>query len=71
MTLKPLLQVLLALRFHASGDYFSVVGDTLGVSKAATVKAVHRVTKALCVVEKVFISFPYGTTSINCESVFL
>ena len=50
MALKPPLQVLLALRYYASGAYFSVVGDTLSlsVSKAATVKAVHRVTKEKC-----------------------
>ena len=70
MALKPLLQVLLALRYYASGTYFSVVGDTLGVSKAATVKAVHRVTKALCEVGKVFISFPTGRRASTAKASF-
>ena len=70
MALPPLLQVLLTLRYYATGAYFSVVGATLGVSKDATTKAVHRVTKALCDVGKTFISFPAGRRSSAVKAVF-
>ena len=48
VTITPLMQVLLALGYYATGSDCLVIGDTLGVSKDATTRVVHRVSKALC-----------------------
>ena len=48
MSLTPLMQVLLALGYYATGSDFLVIGDTPGVSKDATTRVVFRVSKALC-----------------------
>ena len=47
MTLSSLMQVLLALGYYATGSFCLVIGDTLGVSKDARTRVVHRVSKAL------------------------
>ena len=48
MTLTPLMQVLLALRYYATGPYCLVIGDTLEVSKDAPTMVVYCVSKAFC-----------------------
>ena len=45
----PLMQVLLALEYYATGCYCLVIGDTFGVSKDATTRVENRVSKAVCV----------------------
>lgn len=70
MSLSPLLQVLLALRYFATGSYFSLVGESMGVSKAATIQAVHRVTKAICDLGRRFISFPTGREASTVKASF-
>lgn len=70
MALSPLLQVLLALRFYATGAYFSLVGDSLGVSKCATTKAVHRVSRAICDIGRQFIKFPVGRQASAVKAAF-
>lgn len=70
MALSPLLQVLLALRFYATGAYFSLVGDSLGVSKCATNKAVFRVSQALRSIARRFIYFPRGRQASTVKASF-
>ena len=48
MTHTPLMQVLLALGYYATGFYCLVIGDTFGASKHVTTRVVCRVSKALC-----------------------
>ena len=43
MSLTPLMQVLLMLGYYATEAYFLIFGDTLGVSKDATTRAVYTV----------------------------
>lgn len=46
-SLTPVLQVLLALRFYATGAFQDVVADLIGVSQSTVCRAVQRVTDAL------------------------
>jgi hypothetical protein len=46
--LTPLHQVLVALRFFATGSFYITVGYTLNVSKSAAGRAVRNVTDRLC-----------------------
>ena len=68
------MRVLLALGYFAIGSYCLVIGDTLGVSKDATTRVVHRVSKALCamgVFGRGLVLFPTsdvkGYSTINTE----
>lgn len=45
--LPPLLQVLAALRFYATGSFYQLIGDSLCVSKSAVGRAVRAVTSLL------------------------
>ncbi|XP_061191662.1 putative nuclease HARBI1 [Saccostrea echinata] len=47
-TLTPLYQVLVALRYFATGSFYITLGDTLSVSKSTAGRAVRRVTDLLC-----------------------
>ena len=46
--LSPFTQVLMFLRYVASGSFQQVVGDTIGVDKSSVSRVVHRVAEALC-----------------------
>ena len=46
-TLKPIVQVLIALQFYASGGLLQGVGDTTGVDKSTVSLAVHNVDAIL------------------------
>ncbi|CAN7949970.1 unnamed protein product, partial [Ixodes pacificus] len=41
-------QVLLALRFYASGSFQSVVGDVANMSQSSSSRIINRVSSALC-----------------------
>lgn len=57
-SLSPLVQVLVALRFFATGSLMRLVGDTFGISVATVSRCVHRVARALCLEAHKFIKFP-------------
>ena len=46
--LSPELQVLLTLRFYATGSLQIVAGDTVNVDKSTVSRTIHRVTEAIC-----------------------
>ncbi|CAC5421454.1 HARBI1 [Mytilus coruscus] len=52
------MQVMLALRFYASGSFLEVIGDTMGVDKATACRAVNDVTNALLSKKDQFIKWP-------------
>ena len=56
--LPPLLQVLIALRFYASGSFLQVIGDTAGVEKSTVSRAVANVSNALIAKQSEFITWP-------------
>ncbi|XP_063063602.1 putative nuclease HARBI1 [Engraulis encrasicolus] len=61
------LQVMLALRFFASGTFQMVLGGTLGVSQSSVCRVVRDVATALCGRAGMFIKFP--TTAAQCITI--
>ena len=63
--LRPIDQVLIALRFYASGNFLQVIGDTVGVDKSTVSRAVHDVSQLLSAEQSMFIKWPATATVIN------
>ena len=57
-SLTPEMQVLVALRFYASGSFQNLVGDTVSVHKSTVSRTMHRVSAALCARARQHIHFP-------------
>lgn len=53
-----LIQVMLALRFFASGSFMEVIGDTMGYDKSTVSRAVENVTNALLTKKDQFLNWP-------------
>lgn len=70
MALPPLLQILVALRFFATGSYFRVIGDTLGVSKSTVCLCVDIISNLLVKRSSKEISFPSMTSLVNVKTAF-
>jgi nuclease HARBI1 len=51
-------QLLVALRFYATGTFQLVVGDTFSINKATVCRTVHRVTKAIASLREKYVKFP-------------
>jgi len=51
-------QLLVALRFYATGSFQLVVGDTFGVSKSTVCQTVHRVTEAIAALSTKYVRIP-------------
>lgn len=47
-SLTPSLQVLLTLRFYATGEFQDVTGDLIGVGQSTACRTITRVTRVLC-----------------------
>ncbi|XP_052818869.1 putative nuclease HARBI1 [Mya arenaria] len=59
MAVSPLMQLLAALNFYATGAFWKTTGDSLKLSAATVHRCVHRVSKALSdVIDSMFIRFP-------------
>ena len=56
--LSPMNQLLLTLRFYATGTFQLVVGDTLSVHKSTVCRTLHRVTSAIAGLRADYIKFP-------------
>jgi len=52
-------QVLIALRYFASGSFLQVVGDTMGVDKGTVSRCIQRVSHALAAKTDQLIKWPY------------
>ncbi|XP_029208930.2 putative nuclease HARBI1 [Acropora millepora] len=63
--LRPIDQVLIALRFYASGNFLQVIGDTVGVDKSTVSRAVHDVSQLLSAKQNMFIKWPTTAAVIN------
>jgi len=57
-TLSKTLQILVALRFFASGSFLQVIGDTVGLPKSSVSRVVKDVSLALAKKQKEFILWP-------------
>jgi nuclease HARBI1 len=51
-------QLLIALRFYATGSFQLVVGDTFAVDKATVCRILHRVTRAIANLRQKYVKFP-------------
>jgi len=51
-------QLLIALRFYATGTHQLVVGDTFAISKPTVCRTVHRVTAAIASLRSKYVKFP-------------
>ena len=56
--LSTTVQVLVALRFFASGSFLQVIGDTLGLSKSSVSRIIGQVSLALAQKQRNFIKWP-------------
>jgi hypothetical protein len=56
--LTPRQQILITLRFFASGNFLQLIGDTFGVDIATVSRVVTRVTDELCDLKDQTIKFP-------------
>ncbi|XP_048577473.1 putative nuclease HARBI1 [Nematostella vectensis] len=54
----PIVQVLVALRFYASGSFLQIIGDTFGLPKSTVSRCVSDVTRALVSKADRFIKWP-------------
>ena len=55
--LSPTLQILVALRFFASGSFLQLIGDTVGLPKSSVSRVVKDVSLALAQKQNEFISW--------------
>lgn len=56
--LTPMNQLLIALRFYATGTFQLVVGDTFTVHKSTVCRILHKVTAAICRLRPKYVRFP-------------
>lgn len=63
--LRPIDQVLITLRFYASGNFLQVIGDTVGVDKSTVSRAVHDISQLLSAKQSMFIKWPTTAAVIN------
>ena len=68
--LTPLFQVLVALRFFATGSFYITIGDTLNISKSAVGRTVRRVSYLLCQLANDFIQIPRGEELLQVKAAF-
>ena len=68
--LTPLFQVLVALRFFATGSFYITIGDTLNISKSAVGRTVRRVSYLLCQLANEFIQIPRGEELLQVKAAF-
>jgi hypothetical protein len=54
------LQVMIALRYFASGSYMNVIGDAHGVSKMSVSRSIHSIAKKHCQNIGLYIQYPSG-----------
>ena len=68
--LIPVLQVLLTLRFLATGGFFSFDADTFSnISPSSVCRAVQNVCQCLYHISRIFIRMPTGNHADNAKAV--
>ena len=58
-------QVLIALRFYATGTFQGVIGDLFGVSVFAACRVIHKVSRAIAKQKRQFLSFSENLADIK------
>ncbi|KAI5637082.1 DDE superfamily endonuclease domain-containing protein [Phthorimaea operculella] len=64
-SLSPINQLLLTLRYYATGCHQLTMGDFAGVSRPTANRAIHRVTAAIAALGRHFIQFPGNSVAIR------
>ena len=68
--LPPLITLCAALRFYATGGYYTLIGQTIHICKASLCRCIKRVTKALLRRRSRFIKWPVGDALDEMKSRF-
>ena len=68
--LSPLVQVLVALRFFASGSFLEVIGDTFGLPKSTVSRCITAVSQALVRRQHMFIVWPDEDRKTKIKQAF-
>ena len=68
--LPPVLQLLLTLRFLATGGIHILVGDSLSVSRSTAGRCIRRVAGLLCRLARRFVKFPDRAQSQRVKEDF-
>jgi hypothetical protein len=63
--ISPMLQLLIALRFYATGTFQMCVGDCFSVSKASVCRIIHKMTNLIAQLRPYFIRLPQNRNEIN------
>lgn len=66
--LPPMLQLLIALRYYATGSFQIVISDLAGVHKSTVCRVVHRVSRAIAGHRSQYIKFP-GTADEQMQTM--
>ncbi|RVE41446.1 hypothetical protein evm_013903 [Chilo suppressalis] len=64
-SLSPINQLLLTLRFYATGCHQLTIGDFCGVSRTTANRVIHRVTAAIATLGHNYIKFPQTEADIR------
>jgi hypothetical protein len=70
MSLPPMLQLLVFLRFVATGAFHQLIGDSIHISKSTAGRCIRRVAAAFVALSKRFIKFPTGQDAISTKRNF-
>ena len=65
LPLSPMQQVLIALRFYATGTFQRVIGDLFGVSVFAACRVIHKVSRAIPKQKGQFLSIPGNLADVK------
>lgn len=65
LPLTPMQQVLIALRFYATGTFQRVIGDLFGVSVFAACKVIHKVSRTIAKLKRRFLSIPENLADVK------
>ena len=66
----PLLQLLVCLRFLATGAIHTVMGDTTELSRSAAGCCIRRVSAMICDAYRRLIQFPTGMRAVDAKKAF-
>ncbi|XP_061192115.1 putative nuclease HARBI1 [Saccostrea echinata] len=70
LALSAMIQLLVFLRFVATGAFHQLVGDAIHISKATAGRCIRRVASAIANVAGRFIRFPSGQDATNVKRMF-
>ncbi|XP_051175595.1 putative nuclease HARBI1 [Leptopilina boulardi] len=67
--ISPMIQLLLSLRYYATGSFLMTVGDFSGVSKTSAFRIIHRVSAAIARLSRNIIKMPSTQQEITSAQI--